>query len=105
MPGTARTRGVGFQMDSFEFNKIAGALLFTALMIFGLKELAGVIYHADAPEKPGMVVETAEAATGGQASEAATEETVSIASLLASADATRGNRRDGVDDGGGSMWR
>ena len=76
-------------MDSFEFNKIAGALLFTALMIFGLKELAGVIYHAETPEKPGMMVETAEAAT--DSGEGAGEEKASIASLLASANPDNGN--------------
>ncbi len=77
-------------MDSFEFNKIAGAVLFTALMVFGLKEVAGIIYHADAPEKPGMVVDVAEAAAGGSGSGEEKVE-VTIASLLASADATKGN--------------
>jgi cytochrome c len=79
-------------MDSFEFNKIAGAVLFTALMVFGLKELAGIIYHGEAPEKPGMMVEVAEASTGGHAdggSEAKQE--MSIATLLAAADPTKGN--------------
>ncbi len=76
-------------MDSFEFNKIAGALLFTALMIFGLKELAGVIYHAETPEKPGMMVEMAQAAT--DSGDGAATEKVSIASLLASADPSKGN--------------
>ena len=33
-------------MNSFEFNKIAGAVLGTALVVFGLKELSGVIYHS-----------------------------------------------------------
>ena len=80
-------------MDSFEFNKIAGAVLFTALMVFGLKELGGIIYHSDAPEKPGMIVETAEAATGGHGSNEGgePEKMASIASLLTAADPTRGN--------------
>ena len=33
-------------MDSFEFNKIAGAVLATALVVFGLKELSAAIYHS-----------------------------------------------------------
>jgi cytochrome c len=77
-------------MDSFEFNKMAGAVLGTALMVFGLKELAGEIYHSEAPEKPGFAIEVAAAATGGE--EAGGEETaaVSLGTLLASADATKG---------------
>jgi cytochrome c len=77
-------------MDSFEFNKIAGAVLGTALVVFGLKEVAGIIYHADAPEKPGMVIDVAEAAS--TQGEAAAEETPSkpIGELLAAADAAKG---------------
>jgi cytochrome c len=72
-------------MDGFEFNKMAGAVLGTALVVFGLKELAAEIYHSDAPEKPGFAIEVAEAATGGGEVAA-----VSLGTLLASADATRG---------------
>ena len=39
----ARGSQIGAFMNSFEFNKIAGAVLATALMVFGLKSLAGVI--------------------------------------------------------------
>lgn len=80
------------RMDSFEFNKIAGAVLGTALVVFGLKELAGIIYHADAPEKPGMMIDVATAATGADSGETATETapTVSMATLMASANAENG---------------
>ena len=54
-------------MDSFEFNKIAGAVLGTALVVFGLHELAGIVYHAETPEKPGFAIEGAEASTGEEA--------------------------------------
>ena len=37
-------------MDGFEFNKIAGAVLATALVVFGLKELSSIVYHAEVPE-------------------------------------------------------
>ena len=43
-------------MDSFEFNKIAGAVLGTALVVFGLNELSKNIYHAPEPEKPGFAI-------------------------------------------------
>ncbi len=97
------------RMDSFEFNKIAGAVLGTALVVFGLKELTGIIYHADAPEKPGMVIETAEAATdaGGASAEAPAE--TPIATLMAAADVDKGTKAmkpclgcHTVDNGGGN---
>ena len=75
-------------MDSFEFNKIAGAVLGTALVVFGLNEVAGIIYHADAPEKPGMIIEVAEAATSAAAEE--TVAAVPIATLMAAADVAKG---------------
>jgi cytochrome c len=77
-------------MDSFEFNKIAGAVLGTALAVFGLNELAGIIYHSSAPEKPGMLIEVAEAtapAEGGGAPAAAAE---ALPVRLAKADAAKG---------------
>jgi cytochrome c len=79
-------------MDSFEFNKIAGAVLGTALAVFGLKELSGVIYHAEKPEKPGYLIETAEAATGGEAGGAAEAgaEAKPLAELLKTASAEKG---------------
>ena len=76
-------------MNSFEFNKIAGAVLGTALFVFGLNELSGILYHAEAPEKPGFAVEVAEAAgTEAPAEDAAPA--VSLGTLLASADAAKG---------------
>jgi cytochrome c len=74
-------------MDSFEFNKIAGAVLGTALAVFGLKELSGAIYHADKPEKPGFFIEAAEAETPAAGGEVVA---VSIGTLLATADVTKG---------------
>jgi cytochrome c len=77
-------------MDSFEFNKMAGAVLGTALVVLGLKELASIIYHSETPEKPGFAIEVAEAATGGQATGGPETATVSLGTLLASADTTKG---------------
>ncbi len=76
-------------MDSFEFNKIAGAVLATALVVFGLKELSSVIYHSETPEKPGFAIEVAEAGGHGEA-QAATGPAVSLGTLLASADPVKG---------------
>ena len=78
-------------MNSFEFNKIAGAVLGTALLVFGLKELAGFVYHTHAPEKPGFAVEVAEAAaTGEQKPAEDAAPAVPLGTLLASADAAKG---------------
>ena len=77
-------------MDSFEFNKIAGAVLATALVVLGLKNLSGIVYHTDVPEKPGFIIEVAEAGTTPDAAAATDAPAVSIGTLLAAADATKG---------------
>lgn len=77
-------------MDSFEFNKIAGAVLGTALLAFGLNSLAGTIYHADKPEKPGFLIEVAEAGSGDTKEGGEEQPQVSLGTLLASADAAKG---------------
>ncbi|CAN5346228.1 cytochrome c family protein [soil metagenome] len=77
-------------MDSFEFNKMAGAVLGTALLVFGLNELRGAIYHGETPEKPGMVIDIADAATGtGTGTDTATA-AVPLPELLAKADPVKG---------------
>lgn len=76
-------------MDGFEFNKIAGAVLATLLIVLGLSNLSGIIYDTEIPEKPGYAIEVAEASSTGEA-QAATDPAVSLGTLLASADATKG---------------
>ena len=71
-------------MDSFELNKILGAVLFTLLVVMSLSIFAGEIYAPAVPEKPGFVIEVAEAPAGGEGGAAAATETP-IAVLLASA--------------------
>jgi cytochrome c len=105
-------------MDSFEFNKIAGAVLATALVVFGLHELAGIVYHSPAPEKPGFAVEVPEA--GESSGEAAAAEPAapaeSLGAMLAKADPAKGQAvfkacqacHDGTKDGpnkvGPNLW-
>jgi cytochrome c len=79
---------LGLNMDSWTFNKIAGAVLGSALLVLGLQNLSGILFapHAPSHEKPGFLIETAEAVeSGGEAAAA-----VSVGTLLASADATKG---------------
>jgi cytochrome c len=82
-------------MDSFELNKILGAVLGTTLAVFGIGQLSGMIFHTEVPSeeghlKPGFKIEiadSAEAATGGDAGAAAVE---SIGARLAKADVAKG---------------
>ena len=82
-------RVISAMMDSFEFNKIAGALLFSVLVVLGLRSLGDTVFHVAAPEKPGYVVEVSESAAGSGASAEAAAETP-LPQLLASADAAKG---------------
>lgn len=78
-------------MDSFEFNKIAGAVLFAALVISGTKTAADIIFTSQAPEKPGFVIASA-TETGGEPAAAKAEPAISLAELLKNADAGAGER-------------
>ena len=76
-------------MDSFEFNKIAGAILGTGLLVLGLQNLSSGLFHSEKPEKPGYAIAIADpAAAGAKPAEAAAA--VPIATLLAKADAAQG---------------
>lgn len=77
------------KIDGFTLNKIAGAVLGSLLLVMFLKEVTGFIYHADKPAKPGMIVEVADT-HGADKKTADAPAKVSIADLLASADATKG---------------
>jgi cytochrome c len=75
-------------MDSFELNKIIGAILGTLLFVMGVGFLAESIYHPTA-SGPGYALPEPEG--GGEGDNGGTETpVVSIGTLLASADATQG---------------
>ena len=76
-------------MDSFEFNKIAGAVLGTCLLVLGLKNVADVVFHNEGPEKAGFMIATA-SADSGDAKPAEPAAMVPVAKLLASADKAKG---------------
>lgn len=75
-------------MDSFELNKIIGALLGVVFVIFSISLISDSLFHSAAPEKPGYAIEAAE----GAGSEAAPkkEEVEDIKPMLASADPEKG---------------
>ena len=57
-------------MNSFEANKIFGALLGVVFVLFGGSLLAEGIFHAEAPEKPGFAIAVPDAPAGGGAAPA-----------------------------------
>lgn len=75
-------------MDSFELNKIIGAILGTLLFVMGVGFLAEAIYHP-ATSGPGYALPEPEGGDQGNGG-GEVAPVVSIATLLASADATQG---------------
>jgi cytochrome c len=77
-------------MDSFEFNKLAGAFLATCLALLALNITSEAIFAAHPPEKKGFEIEVKpEAHAGGAAEEKATAEEP-IEKLLANSSVERG---------------
>ncbi len=80
-------------MDSFELNKIAGAVLATGLGVMAVSIVSEAIYTPAAPEKPGYVIATGETGGAGGASGGTGDATVApIAERLATADAKKGEQ-------------
>ncbi len=77
-------------MDSFEFNKIAGAVLGTLLFAMGIGIVADMIYKPKGPVVAGYELPSAEAAPVKTAAAAPAAAAAPIAERLASADAKRG---------------
>ena len=78
-------------MDSFEWNKIIGAVLGTAIFIFVVRLVAEAVYEPEKPAKPGYVVEgVVETAAGGAPAAPVEEAMPDWGTVLASADAAAG---------------
>ena len=76
-------------MDSFELNKVLGAVLGTCLVLLGLNITASAIFSVHPPAKPGYEIAVTEQPKAG-APATPSEPEVPIATRLASADLTRG---------------
>ncbi|AMN45131.1 c-type cytochrome [Rhodoplanes sp. Z2-YC6860] len=76
-------------MDSFELNKIMGAVLGTCLALLSLNIAAGAIFSSHEPEKPGYEVAVKEEPKAGAPGEKAPAE-VPLPVRFASADVSRG---------------
>jgi cytochrome c2 len=88
----SRCLGSAFRMDSFEWNKVAGAVLFALLLGVGLSIFSDVIFESEAPETPGYIVAVAteEGAHGGGEAAGGAAGGESIAVLLAAANPDAG---------------
>lgn len=76
-------------MDSFELNKIMGAILGTCLGLLSLNIAANAIFHPTQPTKPGYAISVAEQPARDQKG-APAQQDPPLADLLASADLARG---------------
>ena len=79
-------------MDSFELNKMAGAVLATGLGVMAISIISEAIYSPAVPEKPGFVIATAGETGGGGGATGGTggAAVASIAARLQTADAKKG---------------
>lgn len=77
-------------MDSFEFNKVLGALLGTAFVAFSISIVSDSIFASPVPEKPGFAIEAAEEGAAGEGGGEAAPAETPIAQLLAAASAEAG---------------
>ena len=75
-------------MDSFELNKILGAVLGTCLFLLSLNIAANALFAPHAPEKPGFAVAVKEETKGGAAAAAPADEP--LPKRLAAADMGKG---------------
>jgi len=83
-------------MDSFEWNKIFGAVLGTAIFIFVVRLVAEKIYEPEMPAKPGYIVEgVVETPAGGAASAPVEEALPDWGTVLAKADVAAGKTISG----------
>jgi cytochrome c len=75
-------------MNSFELNKVLGAVLATCLILLALNIGANALFAPGKPAKPGYAIAVKEEAAGGKAAAAAPEEP--IEALLAKASVEKG---------------
>src|SRR5947209_5163937 len=77
-------------MNSFEMNKVLGAVLGTCLGVVALNITAGAIFTPERPAKPGYEIAVPEKPPPGAAKEQPKQPEVPLEQLLANADVGRG---------------
>ena len=65
-------------MDSFELNKIIGAVLMTALIVIGINKLSDAIFHVEKPEQAAYKVEGVELTSSSSKAPSETKEVVML---------------------------
>ena len=78
-------------MDSFELNKIIGAILMVALLVIGIGKISDVVFKVNKPEKAAYRVEIENSDAKSEVQEVIKEE-VNIASLLNTGDLSHGEK-------------
>ena len=81
-------------MDSFELNKIIGAILLTALIIIGIGKFTDILFHVEKPKVSAYKVEGLEVASTTASDQEAVKvvEAVDIKALLAMGDLAHGEK-------------
>ena len=82
-------------MDSFEWNKIIGAVLGSLIFIFVIKTVAEIVYEPEVPAKAGYIVEGVVEEGAGGATAEKPEEMPDWGTVLASADVAAGKSISG----------
>ena len=80
-------------MDSFELNKIIGAILLVALLVIGISKVSNLVFKINKPEKSNYKVELdVESAETKVDEEPVQREIVDIAALLSTGDLAHGEK-------------
>jgi cytochrome c len=82
-------------MNSFEFNKIAGAVLFCLLIIMGVNQFGNMLIHPKKLAENAFKIEVAEEAPAAGAAAKVEEQDPPVATVLASANADAGKKAFG----------
>ena len=77
-------------MESFEVNKLLGALLGTVFIVFSIALISDGIFSSPEPAKPGFEIVASEAPAGGETGGGEAAQPEPIAPLLAKADPAAG---------------
>lgn len=82
-------------MDSFEINKIAGAVLFCLLIIMGVNQVGNMVVHPKKLAEAAYKIDVPDAPAAGGAPAAAEEQDPPVATLLAAANVDAGKKAFG----------
>jgi len=79
-------------MESWDWNKIIGAVLATLLFVMVIRTVTEIVYEAPMPAKPGFVVEGVQEATSGASTAPAAETLPDWGTVLPTADVKSGEQ-------------